>query len=291
MRRFALILLTLVVVVATGCSRVTIFYNTADFFIEQYADDYLSLDSAQMVSWRPTLARALAQHRQDELPYLAAYFDDIHRATSAGFDAATVECLIDAFEEVYRRHFRLAVGLAAPLLASLTPDQVRALERRFAEDNEEDTKKNNERVERRKRKRAERWAESAEWWIGPLDKQQLRIVREVTSAMPDTATAWTAYRSGKQADLIRLLDAKAGEDAIRTYLDDWLVDYKDIPSPLRAARLDIRAQVVQLFVRLDGSFTSGQRAHLQNRLAGLRDDFMELQKNPRMAAVQCTSQG
>lgn len=32
----------------TACTRVSVVYNTADFFIERYADEYLGLDSAQL---------------------------------------------------------------------------------------------------------------------------------------------------------------------------------------------------------------------------------------------------
>jgi hypothetical protein len=286
MRTVLLVLTALAVLAAAGCSRVTVLYRTADFFIEQYADDYLSLDSAQMASWRPDLRDALARHRDQELPHLAAFFDGLHRAAARGFDAPAVECLIDEFEEAYRRHFRLAAEAAAPLLASLTPEQVRALESRFAEDNEKDRAEDAGEA-RRKRKRAERWAESAEWWVGPLSAGQQRIIREVTAAMPDTAADWVAYRSAKQAGLIRLLADRAEEREIRRYLEDWLVSYRDLPPRLRQARLEMRRQVVSLFVRLDGSFSDAQRARFEDRLSGLRDDFMDLQRRPRMAASRC----
>jgi hypothetical protein len=290
MRVVLYMLIALAVIAAIGCSRVGIVYNTADFFIERYADDYLSLDSGQMASWRPALKEALARHRQEELPYLAAFFDDLDRAAREGFDASRVECLVGSFEDVYRRHFRLAVELAAPLLASLSTDQIRSLEARFAKDNEEDQAEDSG-AERRKRKRAERWAESAEWWIGPLSDEQHRIIRDVTAAMPDTAADWVAYRSAEQGGLIRLLDAKSGEPEIRRYLDNWLVNYRDLPPKLRGARLEIRRQVVQLFVGLDASFNAAQKAHFEDRLTGLRDDFMDLQKRPRMAAIKCTAPG
>jgi hypothetical protein len=282
------VLLALTILASGGCSRVSIAYNTADFFIEQYADDYLALDSSQMAAWRPSLRDALARHREDELPYLAAFFDGMNRAASKGFDAPTVECLIDSFEQVYRRHFRLATDLAAPLLASLTPEQIRHLERKFAADAEEETREDGGSVERRKRKRAERWSKSATWWIGPLSDRQREIIRAVTASMPDTAADWASYRSTKQTDLIRLLRDQAGEEEIRRYLADWLVEYADLYPQLRQARLEIRRQVVALFLRLDATFSPEQRAHFEDRLTALRDDFMGLQPHPRMAATRCS---
>lgn len=287
-RIFVLLLVSLLVV---GCSRVSIFYHTADLFIEKYADDYLSLDRSQLADWKPTLTEGMARHRREELPHLAAFFSSLHDAAQAGFKAAGTECLLDAFEGLYRRHFRLAAELAAPLLVSLSPQQIRALERKFAEDAWDKADESPDRVQRRLRKRAERWTESAAWWIGPLTGAQRQIVRETTRAMPDTAADWAAYRGARQAGLIRLLDRKAGEPEIRRYLTDWLADHQDLPPPLRTAKQAIRRQLVRLFMRLDASLSRAQRTHFKKRLANLRDDFMGLQKNPRMPPLGCAAGG
>jgi len=284
-RIFVLFLMSLLVV---GCSRVSIFYHTADLFIEKYADDYLSLDRGQLADWKPTLTAGMDRHRREELPHLAAFFGDLHDAAQAGFETAGAECLLDAFEDLYRRHFRLAAELAAPLLVSLSPQQIRALERKFAEDAKDKVDESPDQVQRRLHKRAERWTESAEWWIGPLTEAQRRIIRETTEAMPDTTADWAAYREARRAGLIRLLDRKAGEPEIRRYLTDWVADHKDLPPPLRTAKQAIRRQIVCLFVRLDASFSRTQRTHFEKRLATLRDDFMGLQKNPRMTPLRCT---
>lgn len=291
MRLFQSFVLALLVLLLTGCSRVSLVYSSADFFIEQYADDYLSLNGAQIASWRPALADALARHRQDELPFLAAFFNGLYQGTKRGFDAPTVECLIDSFEDAYRHHLRLAADLAAPLLTSLRPNQIRALQRKFAEDNEDDAKEEKADLNRRAKKRAKRWTESAEWWIGPLSKQQKKIIREATASMPDTSAAWDAYRSDRQAGLIRLLDKKASEEKIRDYLTNWLAEHRDLPRELRRAHIEIRRQVVTLFVRMDASFNATQRTHFEDRLVDLRDDFMSLQKRPRMATIQCPKRG
>jgi len=283
-RIFMLLLISLLVV---SCSRVAVFYRTADLFIEKYADDYLSLDSGQLAAWEPTLAANMARHRREELPHLAVFFGGLHDAARTGFKAAGTECLLGAFEDLYRRQFRLAAELATPLLVSLRPQQVRALERKFAEDARDGADENPNRVQHRLRKRAERWSESAEWWIGSLTGSQRQIIREVTKAMPDTAADWTAYRQARRAGLIRLLDRKAGEPEIRRYLTDWLAYHKDLLPPLRTAKRTIQRQIVRLFIRLNASFSRTQRTHLMERLANLRDDFMGLQKDPRMVPLGC----
>jgi hypothetical protein len=97
----------------SGCSSMRLAYNTADFFIGRYADDYLGLDGSQMERWSPTLDAALARHREQELPYLAAFFNSAQNEARKGFTEAGVGCLLDQFEVIYRRHFTLAAETAA----------------------------------------------------------------------------------------------------------------------------------------------------------------------------------
>lgn len=271
-----------------GCSRVTIAYNTADFFIEGYAKDYLELDDPQVASWKPELESALANHRREDLPYLARFFDTALKGAQQGFDGPRMLCLTDQFEELYRRHLGVAVGLAAPLLAALTPDQIRRLEEKFREEEAEDAADLYQPdASRQNRKRAERYRESIEWWIGPMSNAQEVIVREQTAAMPDTAANWIAYRNAKRDALIELLNRGAGEAEIHRYLETWLVEHRELPVSLRKTRGRIRDRIAELFIRMDESFSRAQRDRFADRLATMRDDFMSLQRHPRMGSVSC----
>ena len=74
---------------------------------------------------------------------------------------------------------------------------------------------------------------------------------------------------------------------MRTYLTDWLVEFKGMPGSLDAARHSIREAISTLVVNLTRSFRPKQKAHLEERLRGLRDDFMALQSSPHMAGKVC----
>jgi len=91
--------------------------------------------------------------------------------------------------------------------------------------------------------------------------------------------------------LIEILKRRAGETEIRRFLDAWLVDHRDLPPDLRAARGQIGKRITELFLRMDESFSAEQRAHFVDRLATLRDDFISLQVRPRMASVKCADTG
>jgi hypothetical protein len=282
-----LVLLTAVLTL-TGCSRVKLAYNTADFFIQGYVDDYLGLTPAQKASWTPTLDAALEQHRAEELPYLAAYFDSALDQARRGFTDDGVNCLLDQFETLYRRHFRLAAEAAAPLLAQLDRKQINELERSFREEALEDAAETGtDAADRRTHKRAKRYEKNMDWWIGEITSRQRGIVRDVARAVPDTAPAWYDYRDRKRRELIALLRSSPSEQRIESFLTGWIVEFRDMPSSLKQSRGAIRQAFAQLLLRLDPTFTPEQRARLVGRLTMLRDDFMTLQQSPRMAPRGC----
>lgn len=271
-----------------GCSAVRLAYNNADFFIEDYADEYLGLDRSQLRGWSPTLDAALGRHRTEELPYLAAFFETALAGARDGFSEAGVDCLLDQFERLYRRHARLAVEAAAPLLADLRAQQIDDLAAYFAERAREDQAEPGPEVAaRRARKRAERYADNLRWWTGALDSRQRGIVRDVTRRMPDTAPAWYAYRAAKREELIAVLRSDPSAARIEDFLVDWLVEFSDLPPALAAARPELRAAIAQLLLRLQPTFSEAQRERLIRRLQQLRDDFLKLQGRPRMAPVAC----
>jgi hypothetical protein len=281
-----LLVLTTVLAVAS-CSAVRVAYLGADFFLRQYAEDYLNLDADLLADWRPQLAEALARHRAEELPYLARFFDTALRGAEQGLDRARVECLHGQALVIYQRHARLAVDLAAPLLAASGPEQLRALEARLREDWEDETSSDPKAVARRERKRAERYADATQWWLGGLTPRQEALIQAATAAMPDTAAAWSTYRRTRQEGLLHLLRRGGREDEIRAYLTAWLVDHRDLPPSLDEARHKLRDAVVDLVVRLDQSLSPEQEAQFQRRLRGLRDDFLALQPRPRLAVANC----
>ena len=278
----------LVLPTLSGCSQIQIAYGTSEFFIKRYANDYLKLDSEQLARWEPRLKAALAAHRAQELPLLAGLFDALHAAGSAGFDQANTRCLVATFRTLYVRHARLAVGLAAPLLARLTPAQVQALDRRFAADYAEDRiKPGTDNTTAELRKRARRYVKSIEEWTGHLNGSQRDLVAEVTSHMPDTAEAVLTYRTHKREELIALLRSGADEGRIERFLTDWLVEYRDLPPNLTAAGEQIGERVGELLIRLGASLDQPQRQRLNDRLAAVRDDLMRLQQAPRLVPVSC----
>jgi len=284
-----LLLLLLIMALVAGCSRVGLAYNTADFVIELYASDYLALDARQVAAWRPTLHAALARHRSEELPYLAGFFAQAAEQVRAGFAAEDLNCLFDQAEEIYRRQMSQILAAVLPLLEGLTPAQIDALERRFAEQARADaTDDTPAGAVKRQRKRAERYIENLEWFMGTLDARQRALVTRMAQAMPDVAAQWYAYRDERRQELLQRLRRPPGEErGLEPFLRAWLIDWQEPPLALARARLALRQGWIDLLLALDPMLAPAQRTQFVTRLTGLRDDFMALQQRPRTLSLGC----
>lgn len=288
LRRTLLPILVAALVSLPGCSAIQLAYGTAPFLIKRYADDYLALDGDQLTQWEPRLKVALDTHRTAELPQLAGFFEAFSKASGEGFNAHNTRCLTNAFVDLYRRHARLAVGAAAPLLAHLTPAQVRALNARFAAEYAKARNRPELRdTARQVRKRTGRYIERIEEWTGPLRASQRALVEEVSAPMPDTSMAVLEYRTHKRKELITLLRAGAHEAALRDFLTAWLVDYRDLTPLLVSAEEQLGKTVETLLIRLGASLDPAQRQRLNDRLIGVRDSLLRLQNAPRLVGVSC----
>jgi len=107
------------------------------------------------------LATVLARHRWDEFPHLAAFFDGSSAQCRKAAVLPNMTCLLDAFEDLYIVIFVWPPSWLLPLLATLSPQQIRALERKFAKDAKAEAKRSRSPLERRLRKRAKHWSEFA----------------------------------------------------------------------------------------------------------------------------------
>jgi hypothetical protein len=269
----------------TGCSRTEFVYRNADWLITRWADAQLDLSGAQQRAWEPQLEAALARHRNEELPRLAAWLQAAKQAAAQGLETNELACLADWAEALYQRHARLAVSLALPLLQELGPEQVAHLRRRWQERNAEyraDYLGGSPRQQ--EAARAERYRGRIERWTGRLNPAQREMVARSSRALPNLAALWLAYREDRQGGLLALLDAGAPSQDLRGYLLGWWVDLAGRSPELASASEQARAGALALLSRLDASLTPDQRGTLEERLGRLGRELQGLAVGPVLAA-------
>ncbi len=267
--KLAILLLALV---AGGCSQTKILYENADWLAHRWASRLVDASTAQREAWRGEFGRMLEQHRDRLLPDVVALLDALAVQARAGLTVDGLICLAESADRLYRAHARLAAPLAARVLAEITPEQVTHLARQLEERNREYAADYlPDDPTQRRAERIERYVERIERWTGNLSRDQVALVDNAISVMPEIAADWLAYRRQQQDRLIRLLRETPVQGALQSFITAWWVDLADRPAELAHRVEQIRRKSVQLAVRLNAALTPAQRTHFLQRVGKLRD--------------------
>jgi hypothetical protein len=261
-------------VLVSACSRTHLVYRNADWLLEYYAGQTININAAQRERWQPVLEGTLRQHRHSELAYVVAYLDMAGGVLSKDRDALVAGCLVDGALLVSRRHARLAVDLALPLLSDLDQSQVEHLTEYMTKRQAKLIKSYlDPNPESRKDARRMRFNGRIENLIGRLTAEQQRIVDESLERIPDIASFWLAYREQQTAGLLGMLRADAEEEALRQYLESWWVEWDGRSTDYMRSWRVAKREFVVFLDKLGASLTPKQRKKLGKRLAALREDL------------------
>ena len=135
-RAASCLLLAVCAAVAAACILTRVGYDYADTLARLTLASYLDLDSAQTEDLKPRIARLHHWHRMNELPAYAALLRTASQRAAKGITQEDVAWGLGTVRARYRRFAAKAVEDATPVLATLAPAQLAALEHKFAERNE-----------------------------------------------------------------------------------------------------------------------------------------------------------
>jgi hypothetical protein len=261
-----------------ACSATRMAYDNADTMLRYMASSYFDLDGAQAEDMGRRIEQLHQWHRRSELPAYAALLRSASERAARGITAADVAWGLENVRSRYRKFASKAAEEAAPVLATLAPAQIAALEGKFAD--------NNEKFEReflppddqeRRRAQAKRMLERFRDFAGELSvDQEVRIEFFVLANEKHVALRYEDRRRF-QRDLVA---------AIRTHRDPQelgasLAEIFNKPE-LRRTEEFIREDrawdeaLAQLVVELDRSLSPAQRAHVVRRLSKYASDFAAL---------------
>ena len=261
-----------------SCSATRLAYDNADTALRFMASSYLDLDPEQAEDMRLRIVRFHEWHRKSELPAYAALMRSASERAARGISAEDVAWGLESVRSRYRKFAAKAAEDAAPVLATLAPGQVAALERKFAD--------NNEKFERdflppdqtqRRRAQAKRLAERFRDFAGDLTAdQQARIERFALEQERHVALRFEDRRQ-LQKDLVTAIRTRRQPQELGASLAEIFTK----PERRRSEAFirDDKAwseALAQLIVDLDRSLSPAQRAHVVRRLSDYAGDFAAL---------------
>ena len=254
-----------------GCTALRLAYENADTYLQYRANGYLDLDSKASDELDERLDDFFAWHRKNALPHYARISEEAAKRLGDGLSREDLVWGYDSLVAHARQSLRVAAERMAPLLDSVTPQQVAHMEKRFAEDNRKFAREylRGSEAERRKR-RAKRLEERLEDWVGSLSPMQLEKVKQFSERTPLYDELRERDRKRLQGELLDMVRKREAQKR----LPDWAANWDRGRDPAHVAASErFRQEYYALLLDLDKSLTREQRERAQANFRRYAEDF------------------
>lgn len=259
----------------SACSTLSLGYPQLPRLAAWWIDGYLDLDREQSKQLDLALAELMAWHRRDELPHWQALLRDADKLWAGAVSEGKLLRLEQAASDSVERTLAQAAPLAAPLLASLRPEQWQRLQRKLADKLEDWRERQHTRAAADRR--GERFADALERWLGDLERPLRRQAEQEAQAWPSDADALAVEWAARQQLTLKGLQAWARADhaaGTRLLMQAGGRDSAQL-GPAEAAR---RRAVLASVLRLLAAASPQQQADSHAHWAGWRRDLAKLQQ-------------
>jgi hypothetical protein len=261
-----------------SCSATRIAYDNADTALRFMVASYLELDPEQTEDLRQRIVQFHQWHRRNELPAYAALLRSASERAGRGITTEDVAWGLANLRSRYRSFGAKAAEDAAPVLATLAPEQVAALEHRFAENNQKYAKAFLAADgEKRRRAQARRMLDRFRDFAGDLTPDQEARIERFALAHEGHVALRFEDRQNWQREVIEVLKQRRQAQELGRRLAETF----SVPELRRSETFlneDKRwdEDLGRLIVELDRSLSPAQRAHVVRRLADYANDFSAL---------------
>ncbi len=272
-------LLLLIFSVLSGCSTLRVVYNQADTVLAWMANDYFDLEAAQKQDFHTRIDRLLAWHRHEQLPDYVRWLEEVKQRAQRPVTRDDAYWLIENAKARYRGIAQHGAVDAADMLASLTPDNLRALERKFAKVNQKFAGEYRLAAtpDARRKERLDRTLKRIRDWTGPLTPGQESRIAALNETIPDTDHLRQQERQRRQKEFIALLNTRHNKAEFARALAPWLTDWeRGQPPEIYHALNDSYEKRITLYLEVERMLTPHQRAHLQLKIQSYIDDLRAL---------------
>jgi hypothetical protein len=269
-----------------GCSALRIGYGTAPDLVYWWVDRYVDFNGAQTPKVREAIRQWFVWHRKTQLPDYAA---QLAKAQAEALVDTTPARVCEWQAEVLKRSrtaFERIVPAAAELVLTITPDQVKNVEQRYAKTNDE---YRDEYLQPDAKKRAEanlkRTVDRAETLYGSFDEAQRTRIADNLARSPFDPELWFAERRQRQLEALQLLRKLTSEPTTREQAQTALRNYEERLE--RSPREPYRRYAERLSefncsfgAGLHNATTASQRRTAADRLAAWGSDLRAIAAAP-----------
>lgn len=272
-------LIVLVIPWLGGCGAVRLAYSNAPTLAWWELDGYFDFNNEQSPPVRQAIDVFFDWHRSTQLPSYVALLNkagaQIQEPTTAAeacrWQAQVNERLQTSIDKLLQQ--------SAELLPSLTEQQFKHLERRYAK-NINEMRKDFLQPDPAKRleKSVKRAQERAEMLYGNLAAEQVRVIKEGVVASPFNPETWMAERQRRQRDTVQTLRQLVAEhaDADKRLAALRVLVARQERSPdtdYRAYQIKLAEYNCALAAQIHNATTAAQKKKAQQTLKGWEEDL------------------
>ncbi len=274
------IVLALILLCCSGCSRIALGYNYADWLLRYWINDYTSFNASQKEQIHLEVDNYLRWHRKNALPEYIAFLQHVNVAIDqqGGLTIDDVTRLRAEYGRLYQLTLEPVIRPAAHILSSLDNQQITELANTFAEQDHKKRKKmlhgsDQEMLDAR----AERHMKLVEEMVANVSSEQEEKITEIGLHIPFASGAYIDQREAQHALLIALLRDKAGEDQIAALFRQWLTVPEASRTPQQQQAIAAYESAMnEMTVRIVQLLTARQKRHLNEEITSYIDDFRKL---------------
>lgn len=283
-RPWQVAILALIVLLLSACSVVRVAYNQANHIAYWQLNRAFDFNDEQSVKVKAALRQWFLWHRQTQLPVYAQFLVRAEAEALTPVSAALVCERRAELEDWGRKAIDQAVPAMAELMMSLSPEQLKHLEKYQAKTNDDFRDDYVQDSQEDRQAAATKFVvKLAEIFYGKLDKAQRELVRQEIAAQPLNAQNVYDERLVYQREFVQLIRQLQAQQATPPQAQQALRalfrQFFDPPlEPLRTQRRQWIAAGCQLTAKLHQQTTSEQKEKAAQRLRDWEKDLRILAK-------------
>ncbi len=265
MRRPVLVVLVLLAVGCTG-----IMQNIGARWVTRQLAEEFDLDDPQTEAARASVDRLIAKAPSVIGPRVDLIVATVDRGIAKGLTDRDLIGVWRQVDELLDEVVAHIIDEAAPILATLTDEQIDHARARFEKRFDEVREKLEEPADERLEKRQDAFVAAIEEWTGDLSMAQEKDLRAYVTRFPDDGALQLEADEGRIAEIEQVLRQHAGAPAVRDVLWKTWKERQDW-GPEARAPAERRAQSRQTILHVYGSMNDRQKDHASQHLHELHD--------------------
>lgn len=258
------LVLSLGLLLLSGCSRLDIAYRWADTYIASKVDDYFDISSEQSKALKKDIKKDLGVMKTTLLPQWTERLEKIQNDVETGTltDSKVAVYFGQFFKDIEQINSHFATT-AVDFISSTQPTQIEYFKKSFAKKNREDIEKAQNITKIQKDYRG-KYADVFEMFVGSLTKDQEKMIEESVKNSP-----YPAELKAKNKAYIfnEFISHQNSMDEMKKFVREYTLqaDKFDLPE-FRAANQAYQENLQKLITQVMTSLTEKQKMALKNNI-------------------------